>query len=122
MDTESIKETVEALGISVIKARKVILTEGLWSSKKSLEIQHYLNLEKTTLEIADILNTTEKVVQQYLPYTRGLYNLDNPSISSINCSSYRERIKITQKKTLRKNNDLAKKNKWDEIYIEELTI
>ena len=60
MDTESIKETVDALGISVIKARKVILTEGLWSSKKSLEIQHYLNLGKTTSEIADILKTREK--------------------------------------------------------------
>lgn len=72
---------------------------------------------KDYIEITDILNTTEKKQYNNTYHIQGgLYNSDNPSISSINCSSYREKIKIAQKKTFRKNNDIAKKNKWDEIY------
>ena len=119
LDTESVKETADILGTSVVKVRKVLLTEGLWSSRTSLEIRHYLNLGKTTAEIACILCTTEKAVQQYLPYTRGFYNSENLSSAAVNCSNYRERIRIAQEKTLRKNNDIAKKNKWDELYIKE---
>ena len=58
LDTESVKETAAKLKTSTVKVRKVLITEGLWSSKTSLEIQRCLNQGKTTAEIAGILATT----------------------------------------------------------------
>lgn len=116
LDTESVKLTAEELNTTSVKVRKVLITEGLWSSKTSLEIQHYLNLGKTTAEIADILSTTEKAVQQYLPYTKGLYNGDNPTVAAINSADYRERIRVAQEKTLKRNRNLAVENQWHEMY------
>ena len=116
LDTESVKETAKALETSVVKVRKVLITEKLWSSKTSLEVQHYLNIGKTTAEIANILSTTEKAVQQYLPYTKGIYKGDNPSVGALNTADYRERIRIAQEKTLRQNMNMAMLNKWYEMY------
>ena len=116
LDTESVKLTADTLHTTPVKVRKVLITEGLWSSKKSLEIQHYVNLGKTTAEIADILSTTEKAVQQYLPYTKGLYNGDDPSVAAVNSADYRERIRVAQEKTLKRSFDLAMKSQWNEMY------
>ena len=116
LDTESVKETAQELHTTPVKVRKVLITEGLWSSKTSLEVQHYLNLGKTTAEIAEILSTTEKAVQQYLPYTKGIYKGDNPSVGALNTAEYRERIRVAQENTLRQSLNIAIKNQWYEMY------
>lgn len=101
LDTESVKETAARLNTSAVKVRKVLITEGLWSSKTSLEIQRCLSQGKTTAEIAEILSTTEKAVQQYLPYTRGIYHGDQQSVSALNSADYRNRIRVLQEKSCR---------------------
>lgn len=120
LDTESVKDTAVICDVSTVKVRKVLITEGMWSSRTSVEVQHYLSMGKTTAEIAHILCTTEKAVQQYLPYSRGgLYGGDNPSVSAVNSALYRERIRIAQAKTLKKKRSLAEENHWPEI-LEEI--
>ena len=113
LDTESVKETAAKLKTSTVKVRKVLITEGLWSSKTSLEIQRCLNQGKTTAEIAGILATTEKAVQQYLPYTRGMYKGDQQSVSALNSADYRHRIQVLQEKILQRSMDGAAENKWN---------
>lgn len=102
LDTESVVKTAEKNGVSVVKVRKVLITEGLWSSKTSEEINHYVSLGKSTEEIASILCTTEKAVQQYLPYTRGIYMGDNRSVAALNSEDYRKRIEAIKEKVLKK--------------------
>ena len=68
LDNKSVTDTAAKCKTSAVKARKMLITEGLWSSRTSIEVQHYLNLGKTTTQIAATLCTTEKAVQQYLPY------------------------------------------------------
>ena len=48
LDTRSVKATAAKLKTSAVKVRKVLITEGLWSSRTSLEIQRYLDQGKTT--------------------------------------------------------------------------
>ena len=111
--TESVKETAARLNTSAVKVRKVLITEGLWSSKTSLEIQRCLSQGKTTAEIAEILSTTEKAVQQYLPYTRGIYHGDQQSVSALNSADYRNRIRVLQEKILQRSMDGAMEDKWN---------
>ena len=37
-DTESVKDTAKATGVSEVKVRRILLTEGLWFSKTSLQV------------------------------------------------------------------------------------
>lgn len=102
LDTLSVKKTSQSLGVSEVKVRKVLITEELWTSRTSTAIQHYRELGNSTAEIARILNTTEKAVQQYLPYTRGLYLGEQRSAAALNSADYRERIRKAQERTLKK--------------------
>ncbi len=113
LDTESVKETAARLNTSAVKVRKVLITEGLWSSKTSLEIQRCLSQGKTTAEIAELLSTTEKAVQQYLPYTRGMYNGDQQSVSALNSADYRKRIRVLREKILQRSMGGAMEEKWN---------
>ena len=115
LDNRSVTDTAAKCKTSPVKVRKVLITERLWSSRTSIEVQHYLNLGKRTAQIAAILCTTEKAVQQYLPYTRGLYGGENPSVSAVNSAHYRERIRIAKANVLKKTRSLAEENHWSDI-------
>lgn len=88
--TASVKKTAEELGTSVIKVRRVLITEGLWSSPTSLKILELYEQGLTTSEIAEKLCYTEKNVQAFLPYKRGTYG-NGQSIDSVRSKEYRER-------------------------------
>ena len=70
-ETHSVKKTAEELGTSVIKVRRVLITEGLWSSATSRKILALWEQGMTTKEIAEQLHYTEKNGQAFLPYTQG---------------------------------------------------
>lgn len=91
LNTYSVKATAEELGTSVIKVRKVLITEGLWSSPTSRKIMELIEQGLSTKEIAERLNYTEKNVQAFSPYTRGEYGRENKSNYSLSSKEYRER-------------------------------
>ena len=95
LKTGSIKTTAQNLGTYPIKVRRVLLTEGLWSSKTSKAIAELLDEGKTVAEIADILCVTEKAVQSLIPYTKGEYNLKEKSKDAIRSEEYRDRMVLT---------------------------
>ncbi len=64
----SISETAKASGFSAAKARKVLITEGLWKSETSEQIGELLKQGCTSKEIADKLYMSVKNVQTYMPY------------------------------------------------------
>ena len=120
LDILSVKETADKLKTSEVKVRKVLITENLWQSKTSLEIEYYLRSGKTTPEIAKLLSTTEKAVQQYLPYSRGVYNGDNRSVAALNSADYRLRIRTLQSKINKKREDLAVEKGWDRYSTKDM--
>lgn len=72
----SILETARAAGLSTVKVRKILITEGLWESDTSIKIGTLLEQGLTTEEIAEILCMSVKNVQAYMPYERGIYGGD----------------------------------------------
>ncbi len=110
LETESVKETADKAGVSTVKVRKVLITEGLWSSRTSEEINKYLLERRSTSEIAKIMCTTEKAVQQYLPYSRGIYMGNNRSVAALNSEEYRKRIEAIKEKILKKKTDRGEDN------------
>lgn len=103
LQTKSVNETAKLLDTYPIKVRRVLITEGLWSSRTSEEIGALWENGMTVPEIAEELCLSEKNIQSYLPYTRGQYGGENRSNTAIRSSIYRERMHMAA------NNQMVKK-------------
>lgn len=113
--TGSVLKTARTLSVSEVKVRRVLLTEGLWSSRTSLRILHYHNQNMTAAQIAELLHTSEKAVQQYMPYERGIYNKEDKTADAEHSAMYRERIRRAKERTLKKAVRIAKEEGWQEM-------
>ena len=91
--THSILETAKSIGISTVKVRKVLITEGLWESDTSNKIGALLKQGYQTEEVAKILCMSVKNVQAYMPYERGTYGGSQISGDAIRSGNYRNRMK-----------------------------
>ncbi len=89
----SIMETAKAAGMSTVKVRKILITEGLWKSDTSIKIGVLLKQGLTTGEIAEALYMSVKNVQAYLPYERGIYGGEELSSDAIRADKYRSRMR-----------------------------
>lgn len=103
IQTNSVKETAKLLDTYPIKVRRVLITEGLWSSRTSEDIGALWEKGMSVPEIAEVLCLSEKNIQSYLPYTRGQYVGENRSNTAIRSSIYRERMHMAA------NNQIVKK-------------
>lgn len=118
LETGSVLKTSRALSVSEVKVRRVLLTEGLWSSRTSLQVQHYHNQNMTAAQIAHLLHTTEKAVQQYMPYERGMYNKEDRTTDAQHSAIYRERMRRAKERTLKKAAQMAEEEEWKEMNSE----
>ena len=118
LETGSVLKTSRTLSVSEVKVRRVLLTEGLWSSRTSLQVQHYYNQNMTASQIARLLHTTEKAVQQYMPYERGMYNKEDRTTDAQHSAIYRERMRRAKEKALKKAARMAEEEGWKEMNSE----
>lgn len=89
----SVKQTAVNVGTSLVRAQRVLITEGLWHSETSDAVCKLLEQGKTTQEIADSLFISVKTVQAYLPYTKGFYSSDKSS-EAVRSNLYRNRKQL----------------------------
>jgi len=66
---------VKDLRVPAAKVRRVLITEGLWSSPTSRKIAALLKEGFKKEEIAERLHCSVHAVEFYLPYKRGAYGL-----------------------------------------------
>ena len=118
LETGSVLKTSRALSVSEVKVRRVLLTEGLWSSRTSLQVQHYHNQNMTASQIAQLFHTTEKAVQQYMPYERGMYNKEDRTTDAQHSAIYRERMRRAKERTMKKAVRIAEEEGWKEMNSE----
>lgn len=72
-NTHSVDKTVIATGAPKVTVQKVLITEGLWESRRSREIAQLKDQGLSTEQIAEKLHVTVKAVQAYMPYSRSPY-------------------------------------------------
>ncbi len=97
--TGSINSTALQTEMSTTKVRKILITEGLWQSARSREIQALFDAGKSSQEIADELQISRTMVQNYLPYEKGLYDEEEKSETAERSEKYRERNRAYAKKS-----------------------
>ncbi len=94
--TGSVKRAASNVGTTLVRAQRILITEGLWSSATSENVGALHRQGLTTAQIAEKLVISEKTVQAYLPYTKTEqgYGGDNKSNEAVRSENYRKRMNI----------------------------
>ena len=103
--TGSVKKTAQNVGTTLVRAQRILITEGLWSSPTSEKVVALYSRGKTVQEIAEELFVSEKTVQAYLPYirTEGGYGGDDRSLDARKSGDYRKRMQIAAESQVSKD-------------------
>lgn len=94
--TGSVKKTAKNVGTTLVRAQRILITEGLWSSPTSEKVVALYSRGKSVSEIAEELFVSEKTVQAYLPYIRTDkgYGGEDRSTDALKSDDYRKRMHI----------------------------
>lgn len=87
----SMKQTAKKFDLSVGKIRKILITTGNYYSSRASVIAERFENGETPKQIAEILSVSLQTVNNYLPYTKGHYNGNNPTINAIRIRKYRKK-------------------------------
>ena len=98
----SLNKTAKALGLSLMKVRKALITTGSYSSPQSEEVERLSSAGKTVGEIAVLLNISPAAVYGYMPYKMNAYKLTERgepvrSVPADAVCRYRERKSAVEK-------------------------
>lgn len=89
----SVRALAKQFELSPMKARKILITGGCYSTDLSTEIGELYKDGKTVGEIAVLLSMTSANVNSYLPYERIIYNMEERSVEADRQQRYRDRKK-----------------------------
>ena len=78
----SLRDAAEHFGITILKARKMLITAGVYSTNLSRRIQELSDSGKTCKEIMKLLRLSRASVQSYLPYAKVIYNMPELSVDA----------------------------------------
>lgn len=112
--TGSVQKTAKEMQVSIIKVRRVLITEGLWSSATSQAIRELRNQGLNTEQIAEQLHYTVKNVEAYSPYSRGVYGAGEQSECSLRSKKYRERRQTAADNTKKASRNNPKKYVYED--------
>lgn len=80
-------------GISLQKVRKILITAGAWSDETSEKIGKLRADGMSVPEIAEELGVKTNTVWSYLPYSKGMYNQEYPTINAIRVRNSKRKAK-----------------------------
>ena len=90
-DHISLHDVADEFNITVMKARKLLITGGLYSTSLSRRVQELHAEGKTVAEITRLTGLKRASINSYLPYTNIVYNLPDISIKAERQKQYRVR-------------------------------
>jgi len=107
---KQIKEIALKLHTSKVKVQRILITEGLWTSKRTEQVGELWEQGLSVKEIAERIGIDVRTVQTFLPYRRGQYGLEETGDSRLS-KEYRERMNTAEEKMVLKeaagNDDAA---------------
>lgn len=89
----SLRKTAQEFGVSIQKIRKILITAKAYTSEDIEKVQSMYANGYSRHDIARILKISQSTVHAYLPYTKALYNLPDPSKNAKRIRKCREKKK-----------------------------
>ena len=95
-DTTSLRSVCEEFNISIPKARKLLITAGVYSTEQSRRVSELAAEGKSVAEIMILTGLSRSSVSSYLPYQKFSYHMDECSRHAEDSRKYRERRKAVK--------------------------
>lgn len=113
----SLRKVAEAFNITILKARKILITAGVYESEISEQVCLLHTDGKTNSEIQQIMKLSRASVHSYLPYSKIVYNCDEISTGAERTVLYRERKAVVTelKKALEENKSGLEPVLWNTL-------
>ncbi len=89
--TGSLNRTPKLTGVSLQKVRRILMTNGLYENKHYNDIKSLHDQGLSTKDIAVQLNLSTKYVNAHMPYEKGLYKTERPTLNAIKIRECRAR-------------------------------
>ena len=109
----TLNEAAALFGITSLKARKILITAGVYSTAVSREVQDLYRSGRNVAEIGRMLNLSRASVHSYLPYSKMIYKMNRLSTTAERELLYRKRKKA--KAALA--HAMTKENLWSALEI-----
>ncbi|MCD8148557.1 MAG: helix-turn-helix domain-containing protein [Clostridiales bacterium] len=93
LETQSVRQTAKNCNTSMVTAQRILITEGLWSSKSSRQVKELYEIGKSIDQIAEELCLTRDTVYTYMPYSRGMYGMEHTDSAQYS-KEYRNRMTV----------------------------
>ena len=77
--------------LSTCKLRKILITDGCWSTERSREVQILFDQYKSIRKVAEVLGVSGALVTMYLPYGKVVYDLEEKSGGAKRTERWREK-------------------------------
>ena len=89
----SIQDVADAMNTSRMRVRKLLITAGYYSTEMSREVNKYHEAGLSVQEICEKTGFKRSAVHSVLPYEKGIYKLEEPTLSAEQCQQFRKRKK-----------------------------
>ena len=97
--TKNISETARNLNLSKQTVKRVLITNGIYPSKRAQQIANLNDLGLNVSDIAEFLKISEDTVRSNLPYTKGEYATGQKSKNAVRVARCRTNKKAKSQKS-----------------------
>ena len=113
----SLRQVANEFDITLMKARKLLITAGVYHTEISDEVNELKAEGKSIEQIMELTGLKRSSVHSYLPYTKSIYNLKELSLYAERCRLYRARKRAVEDLSMPQC-DLSIEDKlWETIRI-----
>lgn len=114
-DAPSIRDVANAMNTTPLRARKMLVTAGVYSTKLSRKVQSLYEDGCSIQQIMDETGLKRASVHAYLPYVKGNYNLPDSTLNAERKRVFRKRIRVCERLGQKIDSPDAEKYLWDAI-------
>ena len=117
-DLPSMNSVAEEMGVTIIKLKRLLITGGFYSSSTSRAVQEKVARGMSMEQICAELNIRPASFYANIPYSKGAYNLNEPSLCADQNVRYRSRkAAIQQLQDKIENNEEWRGALWEAICV-----
>ena len=95
-DEPSLNEIALEYNVNPLKARKILITAGVYSTALSRTVAKYARQGKSVKEIMELTELSRASVNSYLPYKGYAYNMQESSVDADRAKRYRKRNRAVE--------------------------
>ena len=83
----------QGIELSTAKIRKILITGGRWSTKRSRKVAEMYDKYGSVAKVAEVLEISTAMVTMSLPYEKTVYDLEDKSSNARRMERFRARVR-----------------------------